>query len=161
MNWLARLKNRTGNETEATKTTESLFVVSIAHSPIAFENSCSYSASLQINSGNAETIVAATARMDLVVDRGLTVDDAQKLWEALTLFCFDNVQAGIDADYSASDLRRVNNMAWEFMQADGMGFDEAISVAANIVAGTQIAVCEAGYVDVMTLFTTMRNERSR
>ncbi len=161
MNWLARLKNRTGTETDATKTTESLFVVSVAHSPVPFENSCPVSFPLQVNNENSETIAVATPRMDFVVDRGLIGDDVETLWGALKFFCFDNVQADIDAGYSASILFRVNNMAWEYMQADGMGFDEAIRMAANIVAGTQIAVCEAGYVDVMTLFTTMRKERSR
>ena len=46
-------------------------------------------------------------------------------------------------------------MAWEFMQVDGVAFDEAITKAAQIVAKCEAAACEAAYVDVMKLFKGM------
>jgi hypothetical protein len=77
--------------------------------------------------------------------------------QALSQFRFDLVLYEIDAGHPAGDLHRVNNMAWEFMQADGMTFDGAIKAAAEIVASTQAAACEAAYTDVMALFARVKN----
>ncbi len=74
------------------------------------------------------------------------------LIEELTQFRFDLVRKEIDSGYSASELHRANNMAWDFMQVDGMTFQDAIKKAAEIVTNTQMAACEAAYVDVMALF---------
>ena len=71
---------------------------------------------------------------------------------ALTQFQFDRVQAEIDAGYPADELHRVNNLAWHFMQTDGIGFDDAIQKAAIIVVSGQAAACEVAYIDVMDLF---------
>ena len=62
------------------------------------------------------------------------------------------MQFDIEAGCPAGELYRVNNMAWEFMEVDGMGFQEAIKAAAEIVANTEAAACETAYSDVMTLF---------
>jgi hypothetical protein len=72
--------------------------------------------------------------------------------EALKQFRFDLVRQEIEDGHPADELHRVNNMAWEFMQVDGMAFDEAIKLAGEIVAHAQIAACEAAYIDVMALF---------
>ena len=72
--------------------------------------------------------------------------------DALALFRFDLVQQEIEDGHPAEELHRVNNMAWEFMQADGMAFDEAITKAAEIVAKCAAVECEAAYADVMALF---------
>jgi hypothetical protein len=56
------------------------------------------------------------------------------------------------ADPEASVLARLNNMAFEFMTVDGMEFDEAIRVAAEIVAYCAVAACEASYEDVQALW---------
>ena len=56
------------------------------------------------------------------------------------------------ADPEASVIARINNMAFEFMVADGMEFDVAIRTAAEIVANCAVAVCEASYEDVQALW---------
>lgn len=96
MNWLARLKNRTGTEVDATKATETLFVVSVAYPQTPFENSYPDAVRMQINSANDETIDVATPRMALFKDRGLTGDDAQRLADLLSV-----------RDQSGDDDRRV------------------------------------------------------
>jgi len=77
--------------------------------------------------------------------------------ELNSLFRFDLMQDEIAAGQSDDELQRVNNMAWEFMQADGMAFDEAITLAAKIVIDGQKAACEAAYTDVMALFKRLEN----
>ncbi len=62
------------------------------------------------------------------------------------------MQAEIDAGETVGELYRANNMAWEFMQADGMAFEDAIRLAAEIVVSGQVAACEAAYADVMAIF---------
>ena len=78
--------------------------------------------------------------------------------EQLALFRFDLMQDEIAAGQSDDELQRVNNMAWEFMQADGMAFDEAVTIAAQIVIDGQKAACEAAYIDVMALFKRLENQ---
>ena len=80
--------------------------------------------------------------------------------ELLALFRFDLVQAEIDAGNPADELRRVNNMAWEFMQADQMAFSDAIRCAAEIVAGCNVAACEAAYVDAQELWRQISGAQS-
>jgi len=80
--------------------------------------------------------------------------------DTLALFRFDLVQRDIEDGYPAEELTRVNNMAWEFMRVDGMGFDEAIRAAAEIVAHTQIAACEAAYADVMVMFSKYKEGKT-
>ena len=86
--------------------------------------------------------------------------NARDCAESLTQFRFDLVQAEINAGCAVDEIQRVNNMAWEFMQADQMGFDDAITLAAQIVVYGQVAACEAAYVDVMALFNRLQtNDR--
>lgn len=85
--------------------------------------------------------------------------NAKSAKESLALFRFDLVQSDIDAGHDAAELHRTNNMAWQFMQGDGMGFDEAIKLAAGIVADEKIAACEAAYVDVMALFKRINDNK--
>lgn len=54
-------------------------------------------------------------------------------------------------DVASTELDRINNMAWEFMQFDGVPYSIAIRLAADIVAHCDIAVCEAAYEDVRAL----------
>ncbi len=74
----------------------------------------------------------------------------------LALFRFDltdrDIAADIDAGYPATDIVRVNNMAWEFMKADGLPFNEAMDVAAEIVTTCPSASCETTYEDVQALW---------
>lgn len=74
-------------------------------------------------------------------------------------FRLDLVQADTDAGQPAEELHRVNNMAWEFMQVDGMAFEDAIRLAAQIVAHGQVAACEAAYADVMAIFLKVTNAK--
>jgi hypothetical protein len=75
---------------------------------------------------------------------------------SLDQFRFDLVQSDIDSGYPADDTHRVNNMAWEFMQADQMAFDEAIKLAAEIIVNGKWSACERAYVDVLTLFMRLQ-----
>lgn len=70
----------------------------------------------------------------------------------LQRFRFDLVEADIAAGHPADDIHRVNNMAWDFIQHQGMDFAEAIRAAAAIVATCQVAECEAAYEDVRKLW---------
>jgi len=78
--------------------------------------------------------------------------------ETLKQFRFDLVQIEIEDGYPADELHRVNNMAWELMQTNGMSFDEAIKKAGKIVANCQITACETAYLDVMALFKRMKSK---
>lgn len=64
----------------------------------------------------------------------------------------------IEQDANPSELHRINNMAWEFMQSDGMAFSAAIKTAAEIVAHTCAAKCEAAYLDVFKLWEKTTSE---
>jgi hypothetical protein len=72
--------------------------------------------------------------------------------EKLRQFRFDLVAHDIEEGYSADDLERVNNLAWEFMQVDGMEFSAAIHLAAQIVAECNVAASERAYEDVQALW---------
>ena len=72
--------------------------------------------------------------------------------EVLRQFRFDPVEADIAAGHPADYLNRMNNMAWEFMKADGMTFADAIRAATEIVAACEVAACEAAYEDVQALW---------
>jgi len=76
--------------------------------------------------------------------------------ESLAQFRFDLVQEDMGAGIPCEEIHRINNMAWEFMQVDGMGFDAAIKLAAQIVVHGQVTACEAAYVDVMALFKRLQ-----
>lgn len=56
------------------------------------------------------------------------------------------------------ETERINNMAWEFMQADGMTYAEAIRVAAAIVVDGNMADYEAAYEDVRALWRRITGE---
>jgi|GEM_PF-4981772 len=75
--------------------------------------------------------------------------------EVLEQFRFDLVEALIAAGHPADELNRMNNMAWEFMKADGMTFVEAIRAAADVVGACEIAACEAAYEDTQALWRRM------
>ncbi|GAC1325842.1 MAG: hypothetical protein NVS2B7_17190 [Herpetosiphon sp.] len=72
--------------------------------------------------------------------------------EKLRLFRFDLVAQDIEGGYPAVRLDRVNNMAWEFMQADGMAFSDALHLAAQVVAECDVAASEQAYEDVRALW---------
>lgn len=72
--------------------------------------------------------------------------------EALRPFQFDLVEADIEAGYPASEIDRVNNLTWHLMEADGMAFDDALRIAADIVATCDPAPCEQAYRDVRQLW---------
>jgi hypothetical protein len=57
---------------------------------------------------------------------------------------------------SIDPIHRRNNMAWEFMQFDGMSYSEAMVLAQEIVSNLQIASCEKAYVDVHELINRIK-----
>lgn len=85
MSWLARLKNKVGTETDATKPTKPGFVGFVAYPQTPFENSHPDSDGLPVASANDESNDIAIPRMALFMDRGLTGDDAQILADRLTV----------------------------------------------------------------------------
>ncbi len=82
-------------------------------------------------------------------------DDREYLLHQLEQFALDTVK---DHPEDAQAITRINNMAWEFMQADGMEFSKAIQLAAEIVVSGHVAACEAAYTDVMALWEKLKNE---
>lgn len=72
--------------------------------------------------------------------------------EKLRLFRFDLVARDIEDGYPAVSPERVNNMAWEFMQVDGMAFSAALHLAAQIVTECNVAASESAYEDVRALW---------
>jgi hypothetical protein len=72
--------------------------------------------------------------------------------EELRMFRFELIEEDIDEGYSSAILGRINNMAWEFMQVDGMSFYDAIRIAAEIVSACEVAACESAYEDVQALW---------
>lgn len=101
---------------------------------------------------NPTVATVAVAKLPKVKNAHLPAKQKLPLADTLALFRFDLVQQEIADGHPADELNRVNNMAFELMQADGMAFDEAIKLAGEIVAHGRIAACEAAYVDVMALF---------
>jgi hypothetical protein len=94
---------------------------------------------LETTSENSQIARIALAKLDL-----------------LKQFRFDDVQADIADGYPAEELSRINNMAWEFIEADGMPFDQAIKAAAEIVTTCAAADCEKAYTDVMQLWERLK-----
>ena len=80
--------------------------------------------------------------------------------ETLAKFRFDLLPSDIATGQCADELQRVNNMAWEFMTADGMSFTDAIRCAAEIVVSCNVAACEAAYADVQALWRQVVNSGS-
>ena len=93
--------------------------------------------------GTPEAVAAAKVR--------LKPHKAEIIRHMLGQFCLDDCAADPEPEL----IDRINNMAWEFMQHDGMEFDEAIRTAAEIVATCAAAVCEASYKDVQALWKRM------
>jgi len=98
----------------------------------------------------------AVAKLPKVKNTNSPVKEKSILADTLALFRFDLVQQEIEDGHPADELHRVCNMAWEFMQADGMSFTDAMKLASEITISTQVAACEAAYVDVMALFNRLR-----
>jgi hypothetical protein len=75
--------------------------------------------------------------------------------DVLRLFRFDLIEQEIADGYPAEELRRVNNMAWEFMRHDGMVFDDAIRTAAKVVLTCPPVEGEADYEDVASMWLNL------
>jgi hypothetical protein len=117
------------------------------------ENNCKIKLYKPPVAGVAEIAVAKTPNdegADLAVKQNLA------LLNKLTLFHFDLVQQEITNGCPPDELHRIKNMAWEFMQFGDMAFDEAITLAGNIVAHGQVAACEAAYTNVRELFERLQ-----
>ncbi len=74
------------------------------------------------------------------------------LIEVLRQFRFDLVEAEIAAGHPADELNRANDLAWHFMQEDGLPFELAIRIAADIVINCDPAPCEAAYESAIALW---------
>ncbi len=74
------------------------------------------------------------------------------LIEVLRQFRFDLIEREIAAGYPADELNRANDLAWHFMQEDGLPFEVAIRIAADIVINCDPAPCEAAYESAMALW---------
>ncbi len=72
--------------------------------------------------------------------------------EVLRQFRFDLVEAEIAEGHPADELNRANDLAWHFMQQDGLPFEVAIRIAADIVVHCDPAPCEAAYECAMDLW---------
>lgn len=83
---------------------------------------------------------------------------AKSFIERLSLFCFDLSEQEIEAGADLAELDRINNMAWEFMEADGLEFSESIKIAQEIVKACRVATCEAAYTKVRSLVERAKDE---
>lgn len=72
--------------------------------------------------------------------------------EALAQFRFDLAQQEIEAGYPVDELKRVNNIAWRLITARGYPFQEAITAAAQWVAGNPQHQDETAFINVMAIF---------
>ncbi len=81
-------------------------------------------------------------------------DERGKLLSKLTPFFIEKAEDGM---FTTLHSERINNMAWEFMESDGMAFQEAIRLAAEITSMCPIALCEASYAGVSTLWNRLNN----
>ena len=94
--------------------------------------------------GTPEAVAAAKVR--------LKPHKAEIIRHMLGQFCLDDC-----ADDPEPELiDRINNMAWEFMQHDGMAFDQAIKSAAEIVVQCAVVNCEASYASVRELWQRLK-----
>jgi hypothetical protein len=66
----------------------------------------------------------------------------QKLRADLEQFKFDLVEQDIADGASAEELHRTNRLAWHFMLADELTFDEAMRIAADIAVSCSQAEYE-------------------
>lgn len=90
------------------------------------------------------------------LDGGAGIEETNSLLNKLRPFRFDLVAQEIDAGFDQSELAGVNNMAWEFMKIDGLSFDVAIRLAADIVAHCGVTASEAAYEDVQALWEKIK-----
>jgi hypothetical protein len=72
--------------------------------------------------------------------------------EILNQFRFDLIEGSVN---SVQEIDRVNNMSWEFMKVDGLAFNKAIRMAAEILVSCDVSACEAAYEDVQTLWNRL------
>ncbi len=79
-------------------------------------------------------------------------DPVKPTAEVLHQFWFDRVETEIAAGHPAYELNRANDLAWHFMQQDGLPFVVAIRIAADIVVHCDPAPCEAAYESAMDLW---------
>jgi hypothetical protein len=100
----------------------------------------------------------ALAKVNDKEDRSSDVNSINALPLNLEQFRFDLIPDAIAAGSSILELERVNNMAWEFMKVDGLPFNEAIRMAAEIVVSCEVSVCEAAYEDVQALWIHLQGE---
>lgn len=92
--------------------------------------------------------------------RDLLYQSKLSVMDVLELFHIEVVQKEVMDGYSANQLRRVNNMALEFMAHDKMPFSEAITAAGEIVFNLKTASCETAYVDVLKSNQGLKNEKN-
>ena len=90
------------------------------------------------------------------LDGESNIEETISLPIKLRPFRFDLVALEIEAGFDQSELAGVNNMAWEFMKIDGLNFDEAIRLAAEVVTHCGGAAWEAAYEDVQALWRRVR-----
>jgi hypothetical protein len=93
------------------------------------------------------------------LDGGASIEETNSLLNKLRPFRFDLVAQEIDAGFDQSELAGVNNMAWEFMKIDGLSFDVAIRLAAEIIAYCGVTTCEAAYEDVQMLWRKLHSDK--
>ncbi len=100
----------------------------------------------------------ALAKVDNKDGKSSDVNSINGLSLNLEQFRFDLIPDAITTGYSIQEIERVNNMAWEFMKADGLPYNEAIKLAAELVSSCEISVCEAAYEDVQALWIRLSGE---
>lgn len=115
------------------------------------QNASAIHAISAIREGREGSKIAGIARIAVANPNAAEVG----ILEKLRLFRFDLVARDIADGYPTVSLERVNNMAWEFMQVDGMAFSAALDLAVQIVTECNVAASEAAYEDVQALWLSL------
>jgi hypothetical protein len=101
-----------------------------------------------IRKGRAGSKIAKIASIPIVKPAMVK----ERILKKLKLFRFGPMAHEIKDGYLVDDLERVNNMAWEFMQIDGMVSSAALHLVAQIVTKCDLVASEAAYEDIRALW---------
>jgi len=63
----------------------------------------------------------------------------------------------VNFQYKQELYERINNMAYEFMLIDDLGFDQALGIASQIAQNLDTAPCETAYLQTKTLIKKLLN----
>ncbi len=108
--------------------------------------------------GQEKASVHAPFPVAPVVPASKGMNDAERyaLAAKIRQFRFDLIEQEIADEYPAAELHRLNNLCWDFMEVDGLPFDQAMRLAAEIVVACEVAKCGRSHSDVQVLWKRIK-----